>query len=76
MKMGVATVSVWYLAQRLSIQQLEDIGTTISVGVTFHLSIRDGACHKPLPTGVSPWPDVRDTLILKFISALSRQSRR
>ena len=36
--MGIVLVSVWYLAQRLSIQQLEDIGTTISVIVTFPVS--------------------------------------
>jgi len=35
--MGIVTVSVWYLAQRLKVQQLEDVGTTISVSVTFHL---------------------------------------
>jgi hypothetical protein len=75
-KMGVATVSGWYLAQRLNIQQLEGIGTTISVGVSFHLPIRDVACREPLPVGVSPPPDVRDALILKFNSAMCRQSQR
>lgn len=75
-KMDIVTVSVWYLAQRLNIYQLEDIGTTISVSVSFHLPIRDGVSREPLPTGVSPPPDVRDALILEFISALSRQSRR
>ena len=38
-KMGIVTVSVWYLAQRLRTKQLEDIGTTITVLVTFHLAI-------------------------------------
>jgi hypothetical protein len=75
-KMGIVTVSVWYLAQRLNIQLSEDITTKISVSVSFHLPIRDGACREPLPTGVSPPPDVRDTLFLEFISVLCRQSRR
>ena len=45
-------MSAWYLAQRLKIQQLEDVGTTISDGVDFHLSIRDGASREPLPVEV------------------------
>jgi hypothetical protein len=72
MKMGIFTVRVWYLAQRLSIYQLEDNGATISVRVTFHLPIRDGACREPLPTGVSPQPVFRDALILEFISSFAR----
>jgi hypothetical protein len=75
-KMGIVKVREWYLAQRLNIQQLEDIGMTISVGVSFDLPIRDGASREPPPTCVSPTPDVRDALILEFISALSQQSCR
>jgi hypothetical protein len=39
--MGVVAASAWYLAQRLRIKQSEDIGTTISVSVSFHLPMRD-----------------------------------
>lgn len=28
--MGIITMGVWYLAQRLSVQRLEDVGSTIS----------------------------------------------
>jgi hypothetical protein len=38
--MGIFTVSGCYLAQRLNIQQLGDIGTTISASVPVHLPIR------------------------------------
>ncbi len=75
-KMGIVTVGVSCLAQRLIIYQLEDIDSTISVSVTFHLPIREGASREPLPTGVSLPPDARDALILEFISSLSRKSRR
>ncbi|WP_372684032.1 hypothetical protein [Desulfosarcina sp.] len=74
-KMGIVAGSVWCLAQRLKIYQLEDIGRTISVSVSFHLSIRDGASREPLPTGVSPQPVFRDALILEFISSFAWQSR-
>jgi hypothetical protein len=70
-EIDVVTVSVWYMAQRLNIHRLEDIVTTISVSVTFHLSIRDGAFREPLPTGVSTQPVFRDALILEFISSLA-----
>ncbi|XPS87718.1 uncharacterized protein Dvar_57750 [Desulfosarcina variabilis str. Montpellier] len=46
--------------------ELEDVGTTIPVSVAFHLPKRDGAFREPLPTAVSPPPDVRDALILDF----------
>jgi hypothetical protein len=55
---------------------LEDIGTTISVGVTFHLPVRDGVFREPQPSPVSLPPDFRDALNLEFISSLARQSRR
>jgi hypothetical protein len=41
----------------LKIQQLEDVERTISVTVTFHLPIRDGASREPLPTAASPLPE-------------------
>ena len=50
--MGIITVRAGYLAQRLKVQQLEDVGTTISDGAGFHLPIRDGASREPLPVEV------------------------
>jgi hypothetical protein len=64
--MAILTVSVWHLAQKLKIQQIEDIGGTMSVIVTFHLPIHDGASREPPPV-------VHDALILDFISSWARQ---
>jgi len=53
--MGIATVSVWYLAQRLKIQQVEDIGTTISVfEKKLHRSFARELQHNRYSTGGLP----------------------